>query len=174
MDLQGSNAQADSAPTRDDRRIAIEVKPQTEAQHPLGQQLIAFWTTARDAGRPLSRGDIPSRTIMRLMPHLFLLEPNGDGSDWRFRVFGTAIVQRFGGDATNRFISEIYDVNQARGQADIYKGVVIRGAPHVTQGRIQGIDRQFLKTEFCHVPIVPPQPGLSWLLGGAFVFELPG
>jgi hypothetical protein len=169
MAAEASPAQASS----DSRRIAIDVKPQPEAQHPLGRQLVAYWTAARDAGRPLARADLPSRAILKLMPHLFLLEPNNDGSDWRFRIFGTAIVSRFGGDATNRFISQVYDPAQARDQASIYKGVTARGEPHVTQGRIAGIDRQFLKIEFCHVPVVPPQPGLSWILGGAFVFELP-
>lgn len=171
-----SSSAAESADTdfrRDDRRIAIQVAPRPHPEHPLGQKLVEIWTRARDAGHPLARADIPSRPLLRLMPHIFLLEPNADGSDWRFRLFGTAIASRFGGDATNRLISETYDEAQAHDQAEIYRNVALGGAPHITQGRVEGIDRQYLKIEFCHLPIEPPAPGLRWLLGGVFVFELP-
>ncbi len=156
---------------RDERRIAIDVKPQAGAQHPRGQELVRLWSEAKESGQPMARGDVPSRKLLRLMPHLFLLEPSADGSDWRFRLAGTAIARRFGGDPTGALISQIYDKRQAVDQAAIYKSVAMRGLPHITQGRIEGIDRQFLTIEFCHLPLVPPGQGLNWLLGGVFVFE---
>jgi hypothetical protein len=155
------------------RRIAIEVKPQQAAEHPRGQELVHIWTEARDAGQPMARGDVPSRKLLKLMPHLFLLEPNADGTDWRFRLAGTAIARRFGADPTGALISQIYERRQHNDQAAIYKRVVTSGAPHITQGRIEGIDRQFLKIEFCHLPLLPPGGGLNWLLGGVFVFDQP-
>lgn len=164
---------ADAPSQRDARRIAIDVKPMAVPEHPRGQELVRLWTEARDQGRPMTRGDVPSRMLLKMMPHLFLLEPNSDGSDWRFRLFGTAIVRRFGADATGRLISEVYDGEQARSQAAIYSEVIERNLPHVTQGRIAGIDRHFLKIEFCHLPLLPPNGGLKWLLGGVSVFELP-
>jgi hypothetical protein len=170
--------QADSAPEsgvaraqREAQRIAIDVKPQPAAEHPRGQELVRIWAEARAAGQPMTRGDVPSRKLLKLMPHLFLLEPNADGTDWRFRLAGTAIGRRFGADPTGALISQIYDRRQADDQAAIYKRVVSGNAPHVTQGRIEGIDRQFLKIEFCHLPLLPPGQGLNWLLGGVFVFE---
>jgi hypothetical protein len=153
------------------QRIVIDVLVQPAAAHPRGQELVRIWTEARDSGRPMARGDVPSRKLLKLMPHLFLLEPNADGSDWRFRLAGTAIGRRFGADPTGSLISEIYDRRQANDQAAIYKRVVTSDAPHVTHGRIEGIDRQFLTIEFCHLPLLPPGQGLYWLLGGVFVFE---
>jgi hypothetical protein len=170
---ESMSERSDAAAPRDDRRIAIDVKPQTGSEHPRGQELVRIWTEAREQGRPMTRGDVPSRKLLKLMTHLFLLEPNADGSDWRFRLAGTAIARRFGADPTGALISQIYDRRQASDQAAIYKRIATNDAPHITQGRIEGIDRQFLKIEFCHLPLLPPGQGLNWLLGGVFVFEHP-
>ena len=115
------------------RRIAIAVKPQQAAEHPRGQELVRIWTEARDAGQPMARGDVPSRKLLKLMPHLFLLEPNADGTDWRFRLAGTAIARRFCADPTGALISQIYERRQHNDQAAIYKRVVTSGAPHITR-----------------------------------------
>lgn len=173
QDTESKPDSRDPTSSQGQRRIAIDVKPQPLAEHPRCQELVRIWTEARDAGQPMTRGDVPSRKLIKLMPHLFLLEPNEDGSDWRFRLAGTAIARRFGADPTGALISQIYERRQSDDQAAIYKRVVMNGAPHITQGRIEGIDRQFLKIEFCHLPLLPPGQGLNWLLGGVFVFEHP-
>lgn len=93
--------------------------------------LAAYWCAKR-GGHPLPpRAAIdPLDMPRRLLPHLALVEPTGHGSEIRFRLVGTELVQRFGRDATGKTSTDLYPDSEYRRYVEqIYSGVIERAQP---------------------------------------------
>lgn len=151
-------------------QLVIDVARHETPEHPDARALVAVCEAAIAAGTPLARKDVPSRPLLRFMPQVFLLEPLEGGADWRFRLFGAGIAQRLGGDPTGAKISELYSPDQVRHQAEEYRITAELRRPAVTGGKLYGIERDFLKLEFCNLSLEPPAGDVRWILGGVFVF----
>jgi hypothetical protein len=75
---------------------------------PLHGFLFRYWEQKR-AGRPIpDRADIdPAEIAPAMLPHLMLLDLREGPAGARFRLIGTAIVDRMGRDATGKHAHEI-------------------------------------------------------------------
>ncbi len=73
-------------------------------------KLLAFWVASRSGGRPPARSDIDPRALgPDVLPQIVMfdcLERDGR-PDCRYRLVGTALVDRLGLDPTGRFMSEV-------------------------------------------------------------------
>jgi hypothetical protein len=93
--------------------------------------LAAYWSAKR-GGYPLPpRAAIdPLDMPRRLLPHLALVEPTGHGSEIRFRLVGTELVQRFGRDATGKTSTDLYADAEYRQYVErIYNSVIESAQP---------------------------------------------
>lgn len=92
--------------------------------------LAAYWSAKR-AGLPLpSRSTIdPLDMPRRLLPHLVLVEPTGQGREVRFRLVGTELVQRFGRDATGKTSTEFFTGPFLDYFEDLYATVFAKAQP---------------------------------------------
>lgn len=68
--------------------------------------LLAVWCTKRRGGHPPWRGDFSPRDLKPWLANLALLERASE-HQYRFRVCGTALIPRFGRDATNQAVNDL-------------------------------------------------------------------
>jgi hypothetical protein len=73
--------------------------------HPKLKALLAAWQ-ARCCGRDMPRrDDLPPQTLRPWLSHLALLEPAG--ASFRFRISGTDLIPRCGGEATGKSVADL-------------------------------------------------------------------
>lgn len=71
------------------------------------RQLVQYWSLKRGGQRMPSRADIDPVDIPRLLPYLRLVDVLREPEiRFRYRLIGTAIVERMGIDITGRYIDE--------------------------------------------------------------------
>jgi len=98
-DLLGLHG-ADNAPERPASRRPFDPNAVT---HPVLKALMDFWTLKRDERGALpGRADICPTAIKPLLPHIALADVEDGGNNFRFRLFGTRIVEDSGIDLTGR------------------------------------------------------------------------
>ncbi len=154
------------------RRIETNVVPVGAALHPQSLNLIAFWEKHSGNGRLLGRTHLPCRETTALLPNLFVLERIDEGGeDWRLRVVGTNLTCWLDFDPTGLSISALYHPNYVAHNAGVYRQVTQEHRPHITHGRIHGVDRDFLRLEFVHLPMEGSRPDDILLLGCISIFE---
>ncbi len=90
--------------------------------------LHALWLAKRGARKLPARADIEVFELKPWLGWLSLLDVVDDGADFRFRVFGTALTERFGTDWTGRHLSEQSPEAQAR-SFPAYRRVVASSEP---------------------------------------------
>ena len=152
-------------------RIETNVVPAGAASHPQSRLLIDFWERHRKDGRLLSRSELPCREAASLLPSIFMLEPtNAAADDWRLRVVGTTLTRWLDFDPTGMSISEFYHPDHIAHNAGIYRMVTSEKQPHVTQGRLCGVNRDFLRLEIVHLPMEGKTPDEILLLGCISIF----
>lgn len=69
-------------------------------------EVFNYWHAKRGARPMPARRDIDPLELRGVLPHLMLtdIEP---GPRFRYRLFGTAVVEAFGLDATGRYVDEV-------------------------------------------------------------------
>ena len=94
--------------------------------------LAAYWSAKRGVHPLPPRAAIdPLDMPRRLLPHLALIEPTGQGSEIRFRLVGTELVQRFRRDATGKTSADLYPEggDYRTHMEQIYASVIETGRP---------------------------------------------
>ncbi|HEX7775673.1 MAG TPA: PAS domain-containing protein [Parvibaculum sp.] len=76
-------------------------------EHPGIAALTAYWESKRNGNAMPDRRDIVPSEIVKLLPNLHICEVLEDGRDFRFRLFGTALVTVLGAEMTGKRVSEI-------------------------------------------------------------------
>lgn len=153
-------------------RIETNVVPIDAPQHAQSIKLFEFWKSRCVDGRLLRRTDLPCREAASFLPSLFVLEPlNPDGEDWRLRVVGTTLTRWLDFDPTGMTIGELYHPDHVAHDAEIYRTVTRERRPHITQGRLCGVNRDFLELEIVHLPMEGASQQEILLLGCISIFE---
>jgi hypothetical protein len=101
-------------------------------------ELVAYWDAKRAGRLAPPRAAIDPVEIPKHLPHLFMLDVVDAGSDFRFRLIGTEIVQGLGRDSTGRRFSELFQ-DQPESRARLlsrFTLVVQEKRPRFSRGRI--------------------------------------
>jgi hypothetical protein len=146
-----------------------EMNDVASARHPSSQLLLDYWQKARDEGRLLTRDEIPGRAILHLMGNIVLSSPiDAAGSDWRIRLVGEVVTERFGGSPTGSLVSEAHDSGCAETSIRRFQETARTLRPRIMRGRFIGVERDFYEVENVHLPILGPDKETIWILGGIF------
>jgi len=92
------------------------IDPEPLLLAPSLQPLLAYWKSRSPEGRMPARADIDPLDIPRLLPFLYLVDveylaaphlgATGTQHRFRYRLVGTGIVERNGGDPTGRYLDD--------------------------------------------------------------------
>src|SRR5512134_751440 len=82
--------------------------PELLAADPILGALYRYWNRRRGRRRMPDRRDIdPLELGPKLLPHVGLMDIVDGGARVRYRLLGTAIVERWGSDPTGKFMDEV-------------------------------------------------------------------
>lgn len=139
-------------------------------QHACAVALHALWQRLCLPDGIPCRTDFSFETVgdAGLLGHIFVIEPTGDGRDWRYRLLGSEITWMFGRDVTGIPFREHF----APGEAE----VCIALSNHVAETRIPVFLRGSIRSgsysgvfETMSLPVWSRRRDAVWLIGGSFV-----
>ena len=121
------------------QRLDVSFEELAAPLHPGAQELLAYWKACRAHGDFVMGRDVPARTLARLTKNFVVLETQPSLGDFRFRLVGSVLRERFGRDVSGLLISEVYDnattqrflssLNKViRMQRPVFQVVRVRGA----------------------------------------------
>jgi hypothetical protein len=147
----------------------LEIEESLTSKHPDLHRLLAYYQERRRADGLLPRAAIVPRDLVELLPSLCIAEPAGDG-DWRFRLIGTGLVDRFGREFTGRTVRAIYEQKSARTVVSIYDRVAQGRHAIMCRGRFLGLSIDYLHCESVQVPLLGADGRTVMIFGGVFFF----
>lgn len=125
-------------------------------------------------------GDIPNRTAIEpteLKPHLgslFIVEPVGDGSDFRYRLIGAELTAIHGYEFTGNTVREMMSgmtTADADAMINAYQIVVRKHVILRASGTLVWARKDYLEFDSLHLPIRAPDGASTWLLGKLLVIK---
>lgn len=165
--------------SNDDGTAPDDVSILDAPRHPGVAMLSGYWDGKR-AGRPMpDRGDIVPSEIVRLLPNIFICEALEGGGDFRFRIFGTALVDLLGIEMTGRTMTElgaepsiILNVEAARHRWRSLTERTYRSAsPHFASGYFINTIHRTIAWHSYSAPLTLGPGGVAQILGGLFFDE---
>ncbi len=75
--------------------------------NPVLVAFLDYWNRKRGDRMMPARADIDPTEIPKLLPHIMITDVIDGGARFRYRLFGTALVEGYGRDATGRYVDEM-------------------------------------------------------------------
>jgi hypothetical protein len=143
---------------------------------PRATALAAYWRS-KCAGRPMpDREDIVPAEIVPLLPYIFISEALNGGAAFRFRIFGTALVNLIGVELTGKSIADIganSSVVTDTAAATLRWQSITRmtfdtARPVSASGRLVNTIHRTLEWESFSAPLTVGGAGIGQIVGGLF------
>jgi hypothetical protein len=131
------------------------------------QLLLDQWRKAEN-GFAVGR-EIPSRVLSSILRNIAVFEPI-DG-DYRVRVGGTALLQRFGRDITGARMSELYAPATFARRCKWLRDAMDGNRPVIHHIEMRQGNRRPLSFELVFLPLLAPDLCSKWALAGFFYYE---
>ncbi|MGH6619859.1 MAG: PAS domain-containing protein [Alphaproteobacteria bacterium] len=122
--------------------------------HPKIRDVYAYWLKIHPSHGLPGRQHFEPTDVPGLLRHLRLLEVEGDPPRFKVRVIGTQYSERLGGDATGRYLDELFEgFSGSRFHRALMEIVEIK-RPVWRRGPLQWFCReQFTHVERIHLPL---------------------
>lgn len=140
--------------------------------------LAAYWESKRANRAIPARTDILPSEMVRLLPHIFICEVL-ENDEYRFRIFGTALVDLFGREMTGKRLIDlgtnslvVTDANAAsrRWRAIMDRTRDITG-PVFATGRLVNTIHRTLEWHSFSAPLTAGGEDIAQFIGGLFTEE---
>jgi hypothetical protein len=129
-------------------------EPELLAADPILGALYRYWNRRRGHRRMPDRRDIdPLELGPALLPHLGLMDIVEGGARVRYRLLGTAIVDRFGSDPTGKFMDEVMTGSYSDYIHGLYRELVRARAPVFSESVFRWDAEGFLRTRRLYLPL---------------------
>lgn len=132
---------------------------------PVLMEVARYWTTIRgDRDYPDRSEFDPLALSPKVWPHLLLVTVEADGR-YRYRLVGTAHVERYRFDFTNRTIDEIASGTYLDYLNDLYREAVVRKSPVYSESLFRWDREGFAFTRRVMFPMTSKGMGVNMVLG---------
>ncbi|MCE9648556.1 MAG: PAS domain-containing protein [Parvibaculum sp.] len=146
---------------------------------PRAVALAAYWRS-KCAGRPMpDRKDIDPAEIVALLPNIFISEALNGGAEFRFRIFGTALVNLIGAELTGKSIADlsansivIDTAAAALRWKSISRMTFDTARPVSAAGRLINTVHRTLEWESFSAPLTVGGDGIGQIVGGLFFGDI--
>jgi len=147
-------------------------KVRSTADHPSSVALMSCWREHEAKGGMRMGRDIPSRALVKLLPHILITEAVDDWQDARIRLAGTALLERFGRDIAGSLATQIYadDLEGIKFLLQHQRRAMEVREPCVVDTRIFLDGMEMMHLEIVLLPNYSPDGSGIWNLVGAFRF----
>ena len=128
--------------------------PELLAKDPILGALYLYWNGSRGDRRVPDRSDIdPIALGPKLLPHVGLMDIVDGGARVRYRLLGTAIVERWGADPTGKFMDEVMSGSYTEYIHGLYREVVRARAPVYSESVFRWDVDGFVRTRRLYLPL---------------------
>ena len=137
---------------------------------PLLHAVREYWRSKCRDGRLPARGDLDVLELRPFMGSMFLFDVIDQGRDFRFRLIGTQLVERFGRDSTGKTFAEAYEganPETARWLLGVYQRVVAEAVPIWSQAPLDQVGRDFVVSAAIHLPLSEDGRTVSMIFGAS-------
>lgn len=147
-------------------------------RHPGAAALAAYWESKR-AGRAMpDRAEILPSEMVRLLPHIFISELLESG-EYRFRIFGTALVDLFGREMTGKRLLDLgadsLVVTDATAASRRWRAIMDRTrdstGPIFATGQLINTIHRTLEWHSFTAPLTAGGESIAQFIGGLFTEE---
>ncbi len=146
-----------------------EIRMRIDAPTQYGARLLVDHWRARDEGRDFVVGrDVPARALAPVLRNLALYEPVDGASNFRIRLAGAAFMRRFGRDVTGMSLADVYNPANFTVQRNNLVEVMGSKESYIWDVNIVRDERLFLRYEAVRLPVLSPDRGKTWVMGGLF------
>ncbi|HEX2591520.1 MAG TPA: PAS domain-containing protein [Rhizomicrobium sp.] len=139
-------------------------------RHPDCLTLMQYWEACIAAGGFVVGRDIPARPIARLLRNIILVEPVNDATDFRIRLAGSMVRQRFNDEIKDRYLSELRSPEDFKHRRDAACDALRTGRPAIIDSRLRRGSVEEMHTEVILLPVTSADRSATWLLVGIFYF----
>jgi hypothetical protein len=139
---------------------------------PIVREAYAYWRGKRDGAALPARADIDPVEIPRLLPYVSLVEREDGTGRYRYRLFGSALVEGLGRDPTGQYLDDVYpDFDGSRSKR--YRDQVFEmGKPSHRIGRPSlRFPKDFFCVERLYLPLAADGRRVDMVMG-VLVFSL--
>lgn len=138
------------------------------SDNPKFVELKAYWDAKRGSRRMPTRSQIDPLELRGHLGSLFLAEVQPDGSDVRYRLVGTNIVDAYGRDSTGKLMSEIgdgFDPEYRRAAREVYRTIIERCVIARASGPLTVVDRKWRHFTVLLLPLDAGDDTVGMILG---------
>jgi len=127
--------------------------PLLALKSPINQAGYDYWKLKRGRRLMPARRDIDPAEIVKILPHVFLLDVQAEPLDFRYRLIGTKMDEYMLGRYTGMWMSQIpHQAAPSRIYANC-RQVVVDKAPSSANTPYVGLNKEFLTTEDLIMPL---------------------
>lgn len=140
----------------------IRPVPVEELTIPVTQAGLAFWRDACDGGVMPPVSAISPAALKELLPSVVIFEPvrtatagsDAEPEDFRYRLLGECVNEVFDVSLAGRCVSELteYGDSYIRRNLSFYRLICARKEPLALTGRMEMIDKDYVKFEAVYLP----------------------
>lgn len=147
--------------------LAFIVDPRDIAP-PILRPVLDYWEMKRAGRRMPTRHDIEPLELKPYLRHLFLTEAL-PGDEFRFRLLGSEITERYGRNSTGKTIREAYAEQPAIADwlTGMYLAVTTHKVPVLATGTLGALRREHIFSEALHMPLSDDGDNVSMIFGVA-------
>ncbi len=148
------------------RTVSFVVDPDT--LHPALRFIRDYWNGKRGSRAMPARADIDPWELRGCLPRLFMVDILPGTADYRFRLLGTEITERYGRDSTGKTLREVYGLKNPQ----VYETILSMYAtlresrrPVLAIGTLSVIGKDFISYESLHLPLSDDDARVNIVLG---------
>lgn len=141
---------------------------------PILRPVLDYWHLKRGTRAMPARLDIEPLELKPYLRHLFLIEPL-PGGDFRYRLVGSEITERYGRNSTGRTVREIYAAVPvvADWLLGMLRAVTTGKRPVLASGSLRAVGKEHVFSESLHMPLGDDGDTVSMIFGVAR-YSIPG
>lgn len=129
------------------------------------QTLLNYWQALPKRKGVPAKSDLDPSAIRSILPHIFIVETIADRPDYRFRLFGTHLVELVGSDKTGETFSTALGPDYAEALHQLYRPVIEEKCCVLTRERLMDPGRDHIEVEIMRVPFADPEGSVRFIVG---------
>jgi hypothetical protein len=147
--------------------------PMREPAHFGARLLFNHWREKQEKGGMIVGRDLPARELTTTLRNLALYEPIEGGRDFHVRLAGSALLRRFGRDATGLKLSELFSADAFERRRTELANMILDRRHFSLDVLLKKGRRTSHHFEMLGLPILNEQ-GARWALAGVFYHDWVG
>ncbi|HEY7610350.1 MAG TPA: PAS domain-containing protein [Alphaproteobacteria bacterium] len=140
-------------------------------QEPKLRALLAYWNAKRGTRAMPTRADIDPLDVPSILPNIVLVGVSGEPPRFRFRIVGTDIVFRYGGEITGRDLEDVDLGSELGAVKSQYEETVRERVPTYCRHEIETGAGKHLRYERLLLPLAADGIHVDMLLGGIYAIS---